>query len=125
MTYGNTSCRFVPDVGNSAVLFDNKGPSTVTVSVRNLECVILREERLGIAKKQLKIYISNLEAFDSENNSYNIVVLHLVDLSPSTHDPSIVVSNESHNVDTFGFKRFDILDVWRKMICGTSRSKCA
>jgi hypothetical protein len=44
---------------------------------------------------------------------YDFIAGHLVHLSPSTHDESVIVSNESHNVDALGLEGIEILDIWR------------
>lgn len=52
--------------------------------------------------------------------TYDVIILDAIGFAPSIHDPSIIVCNDSNDVDTLFLDLREVLDVWREMVGGTS-----
>ena|ERR1700753_3937326 len=98
-TYSNATLSLMSNVGNGAIFFDHNGVSTVAFSVGNHEGMILGEEALSITEEKLLNLSVILGPLIFLLIPYDIVAGHLVHLSPSIHDESVIVGNESHNID--------------------------
>ena len=70
---------------------------------------------LGSANEVGKDFVSGV--------TYDVIAFDAICLTPSTHDPSIVESDDSYDVDAFVFDCLQILDVRREMLCRTTRGK--
>jgi hypothetical protein len=54
------------------------------------------------------------------NLTYDIIVLNSIRLAPSTHNPRIIESDDSHDIDTLGLDRRQVLDVAWEMLYGAA-----
>ena len=49
-------------------------------------------------------------------DTHEILSSHLVDLTPSAHDPAVVVRDDGDDVDPIAFQLLDVLDVRREVV---------
>jgi hypothetical protein len=47
-----------------------------------------------------------------EWKTHNVIALDLVDFAPSIHNPTVIGSNDSDDIDTFALELVDLLNVW-------------
>lgn len=98
----------VLSVADGAVLLDDHGPATGTVTLvgASLPAVVLREEGLGVREH------------------YEVFALrHLVDLAPASKNVLVVVGDEGDLVDTLRLEFLELLDVGGKVVGGAARSE--
>ena len=67
----------------------------------------------GNGPRKLRTPIFKLE-------TYNIIILDAICFAPRRHDPGIIESSHSHDVNALAFDGVQVLYIWRKMFDGAS-----
>lgn len=92
--------RLTGSVGDLAVVEDNGVTTSTTVLVSPADA--LGELGVGVGEEELQQLVHNAQFkfFVLQGNTYNVIVLDAVGLTPGAHDEGIVVGQDGNNVNT-------------------------